>query len=75
MGILETGILKTFFTLWRNSVKGYSYTLILSSYRLILQVSKNMQKLNYTFRTWGGNFFFPCADHTRPFIINVQKLT
>lgn len=76
MGILETGILKTFSALWRNSVKGYSYTLILSSYRLILQVRKNMQKSNYTFRTWGGNFiFFSCTDHTRPFIINFQKLT
>lgn len=59
MGILKTGILKTFFALWRNSVRRHSYTLILSSYRLILQqVSKNMQKLNYTFRPWGGNFFF-----------------
>lgn len=58
MGILKTGILKTFFALWRNSVKRHSYTLILSSYGLILQVSKNMQKLNYTFRPWGGNFIF-----------------
>lgn len=58
MGILETGILKTFFTLWRYTVKEHSYTLILSSYRLVLQVSKNTQKLNYTFRTWGGKFIF-----------------
>lgn len=59
MGILKTGILKTCFSLWKNSVKRNSYTLILSSYRLILQrVSKNMLKLNYTFRTWGGDLIF-----------------